>query len=89
MYPQKGSLLPGSDADIVIWHPRGAMEPFDLTNDRLHHNVDCASAPHCPPIEDADVDRVCVRRHAVRGPALHQLAASVPFSSLISSLTRC
>jgi dihydropyrimidinase len=42
MYPQKGALLPGlSDADLTIWYPEGKMTPFKLTNDHLHHNVDC------------------------------------------------
>lgn len=45
LYPQKGTILPGvSDADLVIWYPpkgsRGALEPFELTNSMLHHNVD-------------------------------------------------
>ncbi|KAJ6504502.1 putative aminohydrolase [Mycena vulgaris] len=40
LYPQKGAILPGSDADIVIWHPEGGLPPFKLTNDKLHHNVD-------------------------------------------------
>jgi len=40
LYPQKGCLLPGSDADFTIWHPRGKMRPFTLTNSVLHHNVD-------------------------------------------------
>ncbi|KAJ7036620.1 putative aminohydrolase [Mycena alexandri] len=40
LYPRKGAILPGSDADLVIWHPEGALTPFKLTNERLHHNVD-------------------------------------------------
>lgn len=45
LYPQKGTILPGvSDADLTIWYPpqgqKGALEPFTLTNDMLHHNVD-------------------------------------------------
>lgn len=40
LYPQKGCLLPGSDADFTIWYPRGTMKPFSLSNDMLHHNVD-------------------------------------------------
>ncbi|KAJ7483440.1 putative aminohydrolase [Mycena latifolia] len=40
LYPRKGALLPGSDADIVIWYPEGALPPFSLTNENLHHNVD-------------------------------------------------
>ncbi|GFZ47066.1 5,6-dihydropyrimidine amidohydrolase [Saitozyma sp. JCM 24511] len=41
LYPKKGALMPGlSDADLVIWYPDGRMTPFNLTNDRLHHNVD-------------------------------------------------
>lgn len=41
LYPRKGAFVPGqSDADIVIWYPRGQLEPFALTNAMLHHNVD-------------------------------------------------
>ncbi|ORY35347.1 putative aminohydrolase [Naematelia encephala] len=40
LYPRKGSLMPGADADIIIWHPDHSFVPFSLTNDRLHHNVD-------------------------------------------------
>ncbi|HEY6640941.1 dihydropyrimidinase [Povalibacter sp.] len=37
LYPKKGSIVPGCDADLVIWNTE---RPFTLTNDRLHHNVD-------------------------------------------------
>jgi dihydropyrimidinase len=29
-----------SDADLTIWYPPGALDPFKLANDRLHHNCD-------------------------------------------------
>ncbi|KAJ5387968.1 hypothetical protein N7509_010509 [Penicillium cosmopolitanum] len=40
MYPRKGALMPGSDADLVIWHPDETFKSFHLTNSMLHHNVD-------------------------------------------------
>ncbi|KAJ5419328.1 uncharacterized protein N7487_002878 [Penicillium crustosum] len=40
LYPKKGALMPGSDADFVIWHPEKTFSPFNLTNSMLHHNVD-------------------------------------------------
>ena len=41
LYPQKGAIIPGlSDADLVIWYPPDRLEPFKVSNDMLHHNVD-------------------------------------------------
>jgi len=37
LFPRKGTIAPGSDADLVIWDTE---TEFVLTNDRLHHNVD-------------------------------------------------
>lgn len=37
LYPRKGSIVPGADADLVIWD---TQTKFTLANDRLHHNVD-------------------------------------------------
>jgi dihydropyrimidinase len=37
---KKGSIGIGMDADITIWYPKGEMEPFELTNEMLHHAID-------------------------------------------------
>jgi len=37
LYPRKGTIAPGADADIVIWDTE---RTFTLNNDMLHHNVD-------------------------------------------------
>jgi dihydropyrimidinase len=37
LYPRKGTIAIGSDADLVVWD---ANESLVLTNERLHHNVD-------------------------------------------------
>lgn len=37
LYPRKGTIAVGSDADIAIWDPNRRVT---LTNDMLHHNVD-------------------------------------------------
>ena len=38
--PNKGSILPGKDADLCIWYPNGKMKPFRLLNSMLHHDID-------------------------------------------------
>jgi len=37
LYPRKGTIAPGSDADLVIWETKNK---FTLSNSMLHHNVD-------------------------------------------------
>lgn len=37
LYPRKGSIAIGADADLLIW---AEGLDFELNNDRLHHNVD-------------------------------------------------
>ena len=37
LYPRKGTIAPGSDADIVIWNTNNK---FKISNSMLHHNVD-------------------------------------------------
>jgi dihydropyrimidinase len=37
LYPKKGTIAIGSDADLVIWNDKAQIK---LTNDMLHHNVD-------------------------------------------------
>lgn len=37
LYPRKGAIAIGSDADIVVWDPDREVT---ITNDLLHHNVD-------------------------------------------------
>ncbi|CAK7230259.1 hypothetical protein SBRCBS47491_007526 [Sporothrix bragantina] len=41
LYPKKGAIQIGSDADLVIWHPQSAFEPRRLVHSRdLHDNCD-------------------------------------------------
>ena len=37
LYPRKGTIAIGADADLVIWEDKRDLE---ITNARLHHNVD-------------------------------------------------
>jgi dihydropyrimidinase len=37
LYPRKGSIMIGADADIALWNPE--MRTV-ISNDKLHHNVD-------------------------------------------------
>ncbi|KAH3663511.1 hypothetical protein OGAPHI_004912 [Ogataea philodendri] len=37
---RKGSISVGMDADLVIWYPKGKLQPFSLDNSMLHHGID-------------------------------------------------
>jgi dihydropyrimidinase len=37
---KKGAIIPGNDADLCIWYPKGQMTPFQLLNSMLHHDID-------------------------------------------------
>lgn len=40
MYPKKGTIQPGSDADFTIFRSDAARKPSIITQDRLHHGAD-------------------------------------------------
>lgn len=43
LYPKKGSLNIGADADIVVWNPK---KRFQLSHENLHMRVDYAAYPN-------------------------------------------
>lgn len=62
LYPQKGTIAIGSDADIALWDPAATVT---LTNDMLHHGADYT------PYEGLDVKGWPVRL-LVRGRTITQ-----------------
>jgi dihydropyrimidinase len=40
MYPKKGTIQPGSDADLIIWRSDKAREPLEIRQVNLHHGAD-------------------------------------------------
>ncbi|KAK0480775.1 dihydropyrimidinase [Armillaria novae-zelandiae] len=40
MYPQKGTIQPGSDADLIIWRSDKSRKPYKIENSKLHHACD-------------------------------------------------
>jgi dihydropyrimidinase len=49
MYPKKGTIQPGSDADFVIWRSENARKDLQIKQENLHHGVDYT------PYEDVEV----------------------------------
>ncbi|ORY21035.1 dihydropyrimidinase [Naematelia encephala] len=40
MYPKKGTIQPGSDADLIIWRSKSARRPVIIEQKNLHHGTD-------------------------------------------------
>lgn len=49
MYPKKGTIQPGSDADFVIWRSDAARKATIIKQENMHHGVDYT------PYEDMEV----------------------------------
>lgn len=39
MYPKKGTLQPGSDADFIIWRPESKRKPLVIRKAELLHDA--------------------------------------------------
>ena len=40
MYPKKGTIQPGSDADLIIWRSETVRKPLRIRQEDLHHGAD-------------------------------------------------
>jgi dihydropyrimidinase len=49
MYPKKGTIQPGSDADFVIWRSDASRKSTIIKQEDMHHGVDYT------PYEDMEV----------------------------------
>jgi dihydropyrimidinase len=61
LYPRKGTIQVGADADLVLWDPR---QKVDLSHEHLHMRVDYSIYPG--RVVQGAPERVFLRGHMVK-----------------------
>ena len=92
IYPQKGAILPGSDADIVVWDPK-LSKTISAANQKsiIDYNVFEGVEGQRPGALHAVARRgglVATARTTSRGPAAASIVRRKPFPAVNAALSK-